>query len=155
MGAELAGEALREMDPASLVESLAGSLPADPMATVGQLESMAYLRNQLLRDSDWASMAHSVELRTPLVDAWLLRDLMPVLRSFGHLKGKTLLAASPMLPLSDDIINRVKTGFGVPLGMWKQESMALATGAARSTPTQGGGDSRQWAQAVAKAVYAA
>ena len=36
-------------------------------AQVALLESTRYLRNQLLRDSDWASMAHSVELRTPLV----------------------------------------------------------------------------------------
>ena len=155
MGVELAGEALREMDPASLVESLVGSLPADGMAAVGQIESMTYLRNQLLRDSDWASMAHSVEVRTPLVDAWLLRDLMPVLRSFGRLKGKALLAASPEVPLSDEIIHRVKTGFGVPLGIWKQESMAVAVGPTSSTATQGGGDSRQWAQAVAGAIYTA
>jgi asparagine synthase (glutamine-hydrolysing) len=155
MGPELAGEALREMDPATLVESLAGSLPADPMAAVGQIESMAYMRNQLLRDSDWASMAHSVELRTPLVDAWLLRDLMPVLRSFGRLKGKAMLAASPALPLSDEIINRVKTGFGVPLGMWKQQGVAVQTGAAGATSTQSGGGSRRWAQAVAKAIYPA
>jgi asparagine synthase (glutamine-hydrolysing) len=154
MGPELAAEALCEADPASLVESLVGSLPADPMAAVGQIESMAYLRNQLLRDCDWASMAHSVELRTPLVDAWLLRDLMPVLKSFGLLKGKSLLAASPAVPLSDEIIHRVKTGFGVPLGIWKQESMKVAAGEPRSTATQGG-DSRQWAQAVARAIYAA
>lgn len=155
MGPELAGEALREMDPASLVESLAGSLPADPKAAVGQIESMAYLRNQLLRDSDWASMAHSVELRTPLVDAWLLRDLMPVLRSFARVKGKALLAASPALPLNDEIIHRVKTGFGIPLGIWKKEDVAFQAGAVNSTPTQSGGDSRRWAQAIAKAIYAA
>lgn len=154
MGPELASEALQGTDPESLVESLAGILPADPMAAVGQIESMAYLRNQLLRDSDWASMAHSVELRTPLVDAWLLQDLMPVLRSFGRLKGKALLAASPALPLSDEIINRVKTGFGVPLGMWGQERALADAGAAPSTPMQRGGDSRRWAQVVAKAVYA-
>jgi asparagine synthase (glutamine-hydrolysing) len=153
MGPELAGQALREADPISLVESLAGSLPADPMAAVGQIESLAYLRNQLLRDSDWSSMAHSVELRTPLVDAWLLRDLMPVLKSFGHLNGKALLAASPALPLSGEIINRAKTGFGIPLGMWKQESMIIAKGLARSAATQGGVDSRQWAQTVARAIY--
>lgn len=155
MGPELASEALREEDPAILVQSLAGSLPEDGMAAVGQIESMAYLRNQLLRDSDWASMAHSVELRTPLVDAWLLRHLMPVLRSFGHLKGKALLAASPAVPLSEVIIHRVKTGFGVPLGMWKEVGMTVAAGATRSTARQGGGDSRQWAQIVARGIYTA
>jgi len=153
MGVELAGEALQDMDPASLIETMVGNLPDDPMAAVGQLESTAYLRNQLLRDSDWSSMAHSVELRTPLVDAWLLRDLMPVLRSFGRYKGKELLAASPRAPLSDDIINRPKTGFGVPIGIWKQECTAIKGGATRTSTTQGGVDSRQWAQTVAKAVY--
>ena len=38
------------------------------------MESQIYLRNQLLRDSDWASMYHSIELRTPLVDFFLLKD---------------------------------------------------------------------------------
>ena len=28
-----------------------------------------YMRNQLLRDTDWASMAHSLEVRVPLVDS--------------------------------------------------------------------------------------
>jgi len=153
MGIEIAGEALKYMDPASLIETMVGNLPTDTMAAVGQLESTAYMRNQLLRDSDWASMAHSVELRTPLVDAWLLRDLMPVLRSFGRYKGKKLLAASPRSPLSNDITNRPKTGFGVPLGIWKQESMAVEEGATRTSVTQGGVDSRKWAQTVAKAVY--
>ena len=31
------------------------------------------MRNQLLRDTDWASMAHALEVRVPLVDAALLR----------------------------------------------------------------------------------
>ena len=153
MGTKLGSEALRDLDPASLVELMVGSLPTDPMAAVGQLESMVYLRNQLLRDSDWASMAHGVELRTPLVDAWLLRDLMPVLRSFVRLKGKAMLAASPLRPLPDEIINRAKTGFGIPIGNWNHKSMSTIDGKTRSTPAQGGVDSRQWAQSVAKAVY--
>jgi asparagine synthase (glutamine-hydrolysing) len=115
---------------------------------------MSYLRNQLLRDRDWASMSHSVELRTPLVDAWLLRDLMPVLRSFGRHKGKALLAASPVRPLGDEIINRVKTGFGIPMGNWSNKNLSTVDGDPAFTPTQGGADSRQWAQSVAKAVYA-
>ena len=41
------------------------------------------MRNQLLRDADWASMAHSVEVRTPLVDASLLRQLAPLLLEYG------------------------------------------------------------------------
>jgi asparagine synthase (glutamine-hydrolysing) len=154
MGTKLGSKAFCDVDPATLLHSMVGNLSTDPMAAVGQLESMVYLRNQLLRDSDWASMAHGVELRTPLVDAWLLRDLMPVLRSFARLKGKSMLAASPVQPLSDEIISRGKTGFGIPMGNWSNKNLSTVNGNTASTPSQGGADSRQWAQSVAKAVYA-
>ena len=43
-------------------------------AKVATLEASLYMRNQLLRDTDWASMAHSLEVRVPLVDSVLLRQ---------------------------------------------------------------------------------
>lgn len=141
MGATSAREWTAANTPASLVKSIAGALPDDALAAVGQLESKAYLRNQLLRDSDWASMDHSVELRTPLVDAWLLRDLTPMLRGFGRLNGKALLARAPTSPLPVDIINRQKTGFGIPVERWLRD-------AANGTQVEGG--SRGWARSVAK-----
>jgi asparagine synthase (glutamine-hydrolysing) len=69
------------------------------------------MRNQLLRDADWASMAHSVEVRTPLVDAWLLRQLAPLL---PNVRGKEVLGAS----LPDYLRTRPKTGFFVPMKEW-------------------------------------
>lgn len=153
MGEKFSLEALQNFNPEFLIEKMVGGLPTDAMAAVGQIESMAYLRNQLLRDSDWASMDHSVELRTPLVDAWLLRDLMPVLRSFGRLKGKHMLAASPATPLSPNIVNRVKTGFGIPLGAWMGEVLGERAVSTRSVTTQAGADSKRWAESLSKAVY--
>ena len=47
--------------------------PGTPFGRVSTLESALYMRNQLLRDTDWASMAHSLEARVPLVDATLLQ----------------------------------------------------------------------------------
>ena len=42
------------------------------------------MRNQLLRDADWAGMAHSLEIRTPLVDiAALTADIEKLLRTRG------------------------------------------------------------------------
>jgi len=155
MGEELSLAALKNLNPGSLLEQMVGALPADTMAAVGQIESMAYLRNQLLRDSDWASMDHSVELRTPLVDAWLLRDLMPALRSFGRLKGKHMLAASPAMPLGQDIVGRVKTGFGIPMGAWMSDALGGTDAvSAKSAATQDGTDSKCWAKALSKSVYA-
>ena len=85
---------------------------------VCMLDSTLYLRNQLLRDSDWASMQHSLELRTPLVDAALLNTLSPYLNSFNDGAGKKLLASAPMNQLPPDVVNRPKSGFGLPMGDW-------------------------------------
>lgn len=115
--------ALKEMRPSALIEMMAGELPADGSLAVGQMESVCYLRNQLLRDSDWASMDHSVELRTPLVDAWLLRDLMPVMQAFPRYSGKSLLSRSPSTPLPPAIMQREKTGFTTPVQQWLVEMM--------------------------------
>ena len=82
------------------------------------LESTLYLRNQLLRDSDWASMAHSLELRTPLVDAQLLATLGSHGASFEDGMGKDMLAHAPERPLPEMVVNRRKTGFSVPMASW-------------------------------------
>jgi asparagine synthase (glutamine-hydrolysing) len=140
MGVELAHEALESADPLEWIEVQAGLMPADPRVAVSLLESRFYLRNQLLRDSDWASMAHSVELRTPLVDAWLLRSLAPMAGAFRRFPNKSLLANSPNDALPNVIVNRRKTGFGIPVNEW------LGSHASSSHPT------RSWATVVAEHV---
>jgi asparagine synthase (glutamine-hydrolysing) len=90
----------------------------DDVAGVGLLESTRYLRHQLLRDSDWASMAHSLELRTPLVDVPLLEALAPFLGQFTGGAGKRLLSRSPRHALGAEVGGRRKTGFLVPMEAW-------------------------------------
>ena len=102
----------------------------DATAAVGLLESTCYLRNQLLRDSDWASMDHSLELRTPLVDTQLLAELAPFVSRFRRGAGKALMSQSPRAPLPAAIARRPKTGFGVPMARWL------------SNPSGGGPDRR-------------
>lgn len=141
MGEELAADALRGFEAARWVEAMSGTLPSDGRLALGQIESTTYLRNQLLRDSDWASMDHSVELRTPLVDAHLLASLQTALPSFSRHPCKRLLAEAPENPLPRAIIERRKTGFGIPVGRWlAAESQASATL-----------DSRAWANRLVKA----
>ena len=48
---------------------------------ISALESCWYMRNQLLRDTDWASMAHGLEVRVPFVDVKLLERLAPAIAS--------------------------------------------------------------------------
>src|SRR5438105_1268434 len=61
MGPELAAAALKEFDVDHWVQTMTGPLPDNSLLALGQIDSMSYLRNQLLRDSDWASMDQSVE----------------------------------------------------------------------------------------------
>jgi len=111
------------------------------ISEIGMLESTKYLRNQLLRDSDWASMAHSLELRTPLVDISLLHELARFVPLFAAGFGKEMLANSPFRPLPSFIINRPKSGFSVPMKKWQTNSIK---GSAVS------GWARNWAQLIAK-----
>jgi len=84
------------------------------------LEAGWYMRNQLLRDSDWASMAHGLELRTPLVDATLLRQLAPALVSPTPPDRRQVVAALPTPP-PPEVLTRPKTGFSMPIRMWVEE----------------------------------
>lgn len=118
LGADEGHAFLRQFDPVEMVRSMTGALPRDPLLALGQIESMTYLRNQLLRDSDWASMAHSLELRTPLVDATLLSGLVPWLRSFGGGPVKAALTNAPRQPVPASIAGKRKTGFGIPVANW-------------------------------------
>jgi asparagine synthase (glutamine-hydrolysing) len=118
MGHDAAAEALRAFSVEEWVTGMSGPLASDNRLALAQIEATTYLRNQLLRDSDWASMDHSVELRTPLVDAHLLKQLQTLLPAFARFSNKTLLSQSPERPLPKEVTARAKTGFGIPLGQW-------------------------------------
>lgn len=92
----------------------------DDFAQVAYLEASRYMRNQLLRDTDWASMAHSVEVRVPLVDYTLSQRLMPAREMFQSGAGKRLLGEAPKTALPDKVITRPKTGFTTPVTGWQQ-----------------------------------
>jgi asparagine synthase (glutamine-hydrolysing) len=88
-----------------------------PRLKLTALELQWYMRNQLLRDSDWAGMAHSLEIRTPLVDAGLFRAILPQLGAASP-PGKRDMARTPTTPLPSEVLNRAKTGFLVPVREW-------------------------------------
>jgi asparagine synthase (glutamine-hydrolysing) len=88
-----------------------------PWLKVAALEMVWYMRNQLLRDSDWAGMANSVEIRLPLVDIDVFRRLSPMIAA-NHENGKLLLGKLPARKLPDEVVNRPKTGFAVPIHQW-------------------------------------
>lgn len=113
---DLAREGWRDLAARARLETTVDGL-ASPRAIVSALESSWYMRNQLLRDSDWAGMAHSLEIRVPLVDASLLRRIAPLITA-PHPPDKRAMAAAPTTPLPDGVLDRPKTGFLVPVRDW-------------------------------------
>jgi asparagine synthase (glutamine-hydrolysing) len=85
-------------------------------AQIAALESCWYMRNQLLRDTDWSSMAHGVEVRVPLVDFALLESLGPAIASTSPPSKRDLAACSERIPSA--IYERSKTGFTTPVRQW-------------------------------------
>jgi asparagine synthase (glutamine-hydrolysing) len=111
-----------------LEESMAGL--TNPRLKVSCLEICWYMRSQLLRDSDWAGMAHSLEIRVPLVDIQLLRDLAPVLAGQNPPTKRQMAEAafsrpnsSPLSPLLSAVLDRPKTGFSIPVREWLSQGL--------------------------------
>lgn len=95
-----------------LVEPLKGRF-----TEIVALETMKYMVPRLLRDSDWASMYHSLELRVPFVDTPFLRLVMKRLQLDERYLKSDLLTV-PARPLPASVTNRPKTGFMVPVTSW-------------------------------------
>jgi asparagine synthase (glutamine-hydrolysing) len=96
-------------------------------------------------------MAHSLEIRTPLVDIELLRALAPLVHRLRPGQGKALLAAAPSTPLPASIAERAKTGFLVPTAAWRAHQIHDAAAQTASK----GAISRLWAREVLPPLKAA
>lgn len=114
----LAREGLAKLDIEARIATAIDPDPGTDHGRITALESANYMRHQLLRDSDWAGMAHGLEIRVPLVDIALLGAMAPHFAAMGHYGGKAILANAPSRPLPDEIVNRAKTGFETPAARW-------------------------------------
>jgi asparagine synthase (glutamine-hydrolysing) len=89
------------------------------------LNLRTYLVDDLLVKADRTSMAHALELRSPLLDVELLElatRLPPRLKARG-LSLKRVLKAAVADIVPGEILNRPKRGFGVPLDRWFREDL--------------------------------
>jgi len=87
-----------------------------PYAQVSRLEVTNYMRNQPLRDTDWASMAHSLEVRVPFLDLNLFSRLAPAIASDRPPSKQDLAACGDSV--GSRLISRRKTGFVTPVDKW-------------------------------------
>jgi asparagine synthase (glutamine-hydrolysing) len=131
-----------ELQPLARLEETIRDVDS-PRAKISCLELCWYMRHQLLRDSDWAGMAHSLEIRVPFLDLPLLRALAGSVLN-GAAPTKRDLAGVTTRRLPPEIVRRPKTGFQTPLSTWILET----NNRTRSVARRRNRGLRGWAQEV-------
>lgn len=105
---------------ARLRETVRRAEGLDPINRVSYLEFKTYIANTLLRDADVMSMAHSLEIRVPLLDHLLLEEVMrvPGPTKLSPRMPKPLLLQSLPESLPSGVTSRPKRGFTLPFAEW-------------------------------------
>jgi asparagine synthase (glutamine-hydrolysing) len=98
----------------------------DPLALIQYLDYKTWLVGDINTKVDRASMAHSLEVREPLMDHQLIEWLatLPSDLKIRSGEGKYVFkkAFEPLLP--NDVLYRPKMGFSVPLASWLRGPLA-------------------------------
>ncbi|MFQ5914081.1 MAG: asparagine synthase-related protein [Nitrospinota bacterium] len=106
-------------DPLEYLRNVTLGMASPVGNAVSLMELRVYMHNQLLRDTDVMSMAHSLEVRTPLLDHRLVEFLgsVPTRYKFmGRSKSLLLKASGDTLP--ETVNSRSKMGFTFPFERW-------------------------------------
>ncbi len=91
---------------------------------VQYMDMKTYMNFDILTKVDVASMIHSLEVRTPLIDkeVWELAATIPeefnINKNSGEWQGKQLLKKLLSKNFQDEFVNRKKQGFSIPLTKW-------------------------------------
>ena len=120
----LSGDLSHELAGYDAVEVLreyaARASALDPLSLIQYLDFKTYLCGDILTKVDRASMAHSLEVRVPILDhrflEWVTR-LPPELK-LRNQQGKYLFKKSLEPYVPHDVLYRPKMGFAVPLADW-------------------------------------
>lgn len=113
-------ELAAELDAPVAAADILGAPPRPGSAGLQILDARTYLPDDLLVKADRASMAVSLELRSPLLDTKVLElgVSLPDSLRFERARGKRALRLAFADVLPPEVSARRKTGFGVPLGAW-------------------------------------
>jgi asparagine synthase (glutamine-hydrolysing) len=110
---------------------------SDVIDRVTRLELKNYMAHTLLRDTDAMSMAHSLEVRVPLIDHKLVEFVTTIP---SHLKlhdgqPKYLLTSALADILPPEVVKRRKQGFEMPVAAWMRGPLKPALDDALSLKT--------------------
>ena len=109
--------ALTGIDPP---EPFLPAVNGDLINSVSMLETGGYMANTLLRDTDFMSMSHSLEVRVPFADMEVLQYVqrIPGAWKLEKERPKPLLLDALQGLVPDEIWRRPKMGFGLPFQKW-------------------------------------
>ncbi len=108
---------------------LAGATARDPVEQLMEMELQSYLPGDILAKVDIASMACSLEVRSPFLDHRVVEFAASLPRPWkqqGMVRKRILLDAFPDL-VPADIRRRGKLGFGVPIAAWLRQDWQTLT----------------------------
>ncbi|MBA2611548.1 MAG: asparagine synthase (glutamine-hydrolyzing) [Bacteroidetes bacterium] len=100
---------------------------------VQYVDMKTYMNFDILTKVDTASMIHSLEVRTPLIDkeVWEFAATIPeefnINNKSGEWQGKILLKEIMLKHFPHDFVYRKKQGFGVPISKWFAKQGQLNT----------------------------
>ena len=103
-----------------------GPVPSSLVNSLDYFDFKHYLQNQILKDADFMSMAHAVEVRVPFLDHILVENVinLPTEFKISNLMNKQLLVKALSNDLPREIWDRPKIGFTFPFGDWIKGNMA-------------------------------
>ena len=104
---------------------LADGAGRDPLDQISIYELGTYMLSTLLRDTDQMSMAHSLEVRVPLIDPEVVRLLLRIPGSWktDPATPKPLLVQAAGDGLPPHCVHRPKRGFTLPFEAWFKGAM--------------------------------
>jgi len=107
-----------------------------PLAALSLLELWCFLGERLLRDTDAASMASSLEVRVPFLDHEVVSAALalPEEERFQPLGKKRVLRELALGDLDDGLFERPKSGFVLPIDAWAREHLKEDMSAALGDP---------------------
>ncbi|MBU1342640.1 MAG: asparagine synthase (glutamine-hydrolyzing) [Proteobacteria bacterium] len=98
---------------------------SDPVTKVQYIDIKTYMTEDILVKVDRMSMAHSLEVRAPILDHKLMEfaATLPSGLKLNHQESKYILKKVNEKRLPHDILYRKKQGFSVPLSQWLKEGL--------------------------------
>ncbi|RSN53061.1 asparagine synthase (glutamine-hydrolyzing) [Amycolatopsis sp. WAC 04182] len=97
----------------------------DPVARMQHVDLYTWLRGDILVKADKVTMANSLELRVPFLDAEVFKvaSTIPLDQKLAHGTTKYALRQALAKIIPGHVLNRRKLGFPVPIRLWLRNEM--------------------------------